>query len=243
MERWRMVSGKLGVGLDESQSRNISCGCLSSSASIIFWSSGSHEVMRWQLARKTQLPCTTASLMSRVATGAWPCPSATLKKRSPTPLLLASCCRIAVGSTPGESTNTSGVSGVESVNVSFKSSTGGSTNRRPSELVTNDVAAFITRSIRKHRTKIILCNSLHLLSHSPGNSVVSGSPARYQSSQDAAFCSKLAMTPLKCATFSSSVTLSHASSLIHEGAGLAGCALLSSTTPPLRKNCHSSALI
>ena len=39
---------------------------------MIFCSSGSHDSMRWQLAKNTQLPCRVASEMSVVATGAWP---------------------------------------------------------------------------------------------------------------------------------------------------------------------------
>mmetsp|Transcript_4552 Transcript_4552/g.11468 ORF Transcript_4552/g.11468 Transcript_4552/m.11468 type:complete len:200 (-) Transcript_4552:2704-3303(-) len=134
--RWRIANGKDGVGLDDSHSRKFSCGATSSNLSMIFCSSGSHDSMRWQLARNTQLPSTVAVEISLVATGAWPCPSATLKKRSPSPLAAASCRRLAVGSTPGDNTKMSGASGVESPYVSYRSSTGGSTKRRPNELAT-----------------------------------------------------------------------------------------------------------
>mmetsp|Transcript_4038 Transcript_4038/g.6307 ORF Transcript_4038/g.6307 Transcript_4038/m.6307 type:complete len:221 (+) Transcript_4038:1675-2337(+) len=220
-----MARGKCGVGLEDNHRRKFSCGAISSKRSMIFCKSESHESMRWQLARNTQLPSTVAVAMSLVATGACPCPSATEKNRSPRPFAAASCRRFAVGSTPGDKTKMSGASVEESLYVSFRSSTGGSTYLRPNELATYAVAAISTRSMRKQRTKIMRWSSLHLLSHSPGSSDLSGDSGvalRYHSSQAPALPSKDCTTPLKCGTFSSSTTLSHASSEIHAGAGLAG---------------------
>mmetsp|Transcript_21941 Transcript_21941/g.60905 ORF Transcript_21941/g.60905 Transcript_21941/m.60905 type:complete len:273 (-) Transcript_21941:4321-5139(-) len=242
MPRCRIAMGNLSLGLLLNHRRKLSWGLAFSKPSMILSSSGSQLVMRWQLARKIQLPSRMPSSMSLVATGACPCPRATEKKRSPRPLSSASFLRFSVGSTPGDSTKMRGLKGVLSAWVSFRSSTGGSTNLRPRALVTNEVAAKTTRSGRRQRTRIILCSSLHVDSQSPGSSDFSGSAVRYHISQPPTFCSKLLRMPLKLGRFSSSTMLSQASSLIHEGEGFAGCEERSRTMPPLRKNWYSSLL-
>ena len=68
--RCRMAMGNAGLGLLLSQSRKFSCGCLLSNASISLSSVGSQLVMRWQLARNTQLPSRRPSWIRRVAMGA-----------------------------------------------------------------------------------------------------------------------------------------------------------------------------
>lgn len=68
---------------------------------------GIQEMDRWQFCRNTQPPLFSASLSMRVAMGAWPWPSE--QYSSGVPSVDASCSSSAVGSTPGLSTNTSGV--------------------------------------------------------------------------------------------------------------------------------------
>mmetsp|Transcript_6243 Transcript_6243/g.22317 ORF Transcript_6243/g.22317 Transcript_6243/m.22317 type:complete len:235 (+) Transcript_6243:1667-2371(+) len=199
--------------------------------------------MRWQLARKTQNPSTRPSSMSLVATGACPCPRATEKNLSPKSFSAASLLRLSVGSTPGERTKIRGFLLSDSLYTSCRSSTGGSTNFLPRELATKVVAAKMTLSGLSERIRIIFCSSEHLDSHSPGSSQTSSSEFLYHSSQIIGFCWKEDTMSLKLGRFSSSVMLSQASSLIHVGAGFSTCSALSSTWPPLRKNCHSSLLI
>ena len=111
------------------------------------------------------------------------------------PLSAASLRRLSVGSTPALSTNTSGDVAVESLSVSPRSSTGGSTYLRPRALETYVVAAKMTRSGRRQRTRMRRCSSLHLDSHSAGSSEASGSPRRYQVSHSLRLDSKEEMTP------------------------------------------------
>ena len=134
--RCRIAMGKAGLGDDDSHSRNDSCGRRFSKPSIILSSVGSHDVMRWQFARKTQLPSFRPSSIRRVAMGAWPWPSATVWNLLSMPRSVASLRSMSVGSTPADSTKMSGERGVESATVSARSSTGGSTNLRPSALAT-----------------------------------------------------------------------------------------------------------
>ena len=68
------------------------------------------------------------SLIILVAIGAWPCPSESAWNLLVILQASASCSKPEVGSTPGESTNMSGVRVVESSKTAFMSRTGGSTN-------------------------------------------------------------------------------------------------------------------
>ncbi len=58
-----------------------------------------------------------------------------------------------------------------------------------------DTLGQIGISHLRHLTSTIRCSSLHLASHSPGSSLVSGSPARYHLSQASMDVSKLPTTP------------------------------------------------
>ena len=56
MPRCRMAMGNCSLGLLLSQRRKFVCGFWTSKPSMIFCSAGSQLVIRWQFARKTQLP-------------------------------------------------------------------------------------------------------------------------------------------------------------------------------------------
>ena len=51
--------------------------------SMIFSSSPSHDIMRWQLASSTQWPSATPLSMRRMACGDWPWPRAMVVKVTP----------------------------------------------------------------------------------------------------------------------------------------------------------------
>ena len=106
MPRCRMPMGKSGCGEDESHSRKPWLGLRAGIASIILSSSPSHDIIRWQLASSTQWPSRTPLSMSRIACGAWPCPSAMVVKVIP--FCAESCISWLVGSTPGERTKIRG---------------------------------------------------------------------------------------------------------------------------------------
>lgn len=55
----------------------------------------------------------------------WPCPKASVRKRSPMPFCADSCCNIFRGSTPGESTKIRGTKGEEISKVTPRLNTGG----------------------------------------------------------------------------------------------------------------------
>nr|CAD7395755.1 unnamed protein product [Timema poppensis] len=84
----------------------------------------------------------------------------------------ASCMSDPVGSTPGESTKMSGVLKVESSTTALISSTGGSTNLRPSVFTTKEVTHNEMRSGRNDRTNSMRWNSVQMSSHSPEPNIV-----------------------------------------------------------------------
>lgn len=74
-----MAMGKSGEGEEDSHSLKPWWGDLPWNPSTMASSVGSQDVMRWQFARNTQLPSRRPSSIRRVAMGACPWPSATLK--------------------------------------------------------------------------------------------------------------------------------------------------------------------
>eukprot|EP01137_Pigoraptor_chileana_P023422 Opistho-2@89674 len=180
--------------------------------------------------------------MRRVAIGAWPSPRESWWKRSEMPHCWASSTSCLAGSTPDESTKMMGDSGVDASNTAPMSCVGGSTKRDPRLLTTKLRAANTTRSGRRDRRTSMRCISSHLFSHSIGSAAASGSGFWNQSAQSRPLCSNELAMPLNAASFSSSVTLSHAASDSQARQGLSCCWSRSSTCPPLRKNSYSSRL-
>jgi len=101
--------------------------------------------------------------------------------------------------------------------------------------------------LRHLRTIIFLSLSSHLVSHSPGNCAFSGSGLveRNHLYHSLGLSVTALEMPVKVAgsIFSSSVILSQAVVVIQSNGGLGGWVDLSITSPPLRKNVHSSSLI
>mmetsp|Transcript_24166 Transcript_24166/g.61160 ORF Transcript_24166/g.61160 Transcript_24166/m.61160 type:complete len:213 (-) Transcript_24166:1062-1700(-) len=187
----RIPIGNLGCGAELSQRRNCGRGLRPGSCSIIFSSSFSQLIIRWQLASSTQCPLVMPSSMRRIACGDWPWPSAMAEKVMP--FCSASCISWLVGSTPGESTKMSGEVGTLSTTTCVRSSCGGSVNFWPRLLTMKLVTAKTIRSGRRQRTMMIRCSSVHLFSHSPGSRTaeVSGSLCRCQLFHSRAFDEKL----------------------------------------------------
>mmetsp|Transcript_29052 Transcript_29052/g.63633 ORF Transcript_29052/g.63633 Transcript_29052/m.63633 type:complete len:267 (+) Transcript_29052:1953-2753(+) len=239
MPRCKMPIGNLGWGEDESQSLKDGWGERVCSVSMSLSSSPSHDIIRWQLARRTQCPSLTPLSISRSACGAWPCPRAMVLKV--TPWVSASWSSWFVGSTPGVNTKMSGEVAIESAKTELRSSTGGSVNLAPRLFTMNEVVAKTIRSGRRQRTMMSRCISEHRFSHSPGNRAaeVSGSAWRYHSRQSRADDSNDDMMFLKFGSLSSSLMWSHAVSEIQSAHGFAGCCDLSNTCPPRRKKSYS----
>mmetsp|Transcript_17838 Transcript_17838/g.51894 ORF Transcript_17838/g.51894 Transcript_17838/m.51894 type:complete len:287 (-) Transcript_17838:5645-6505(-) len=239
----RMPMGNFGCGAELSQRRNCGLGLRAGRSSMIFSSSLSQLIMRWQLASSTQWPPSTPSSMSRTACGDWPWPSAIVSKG--TFFCSASWMSWLVGSTPGERTKMSGADGTDSTITCVRSSTGGSVKRWPRLLTMKDVTAKTMRSGRRDRTMMRRCSSVHLFSHSPGSraAVVSGSGWRYHVFQSRGLDEKDETMLRKLYSLSSSVMLSHAVSLIQSEHGLGGCCVRSKTWPPRRKKLYSSIFI
>mmetsp|Transcript_4830 Transcript_4830/g.15306 ORF Transcript_4830/g.15306 Transcript_4830/m.15306 type:complete len:220 (-) Transcript_4830:172-831(-) len=205
---------------------------------MIFSSAGSQDTAKWQFAKNTQLPCARPSLMSLVATGAWPWPS----EQSPTlrPICSARAYTCLVGSTPGESTKMIGADGELVSKTSLRLKGGGSTNSDPMLLATKLVHAFRHRSTRSARTISMRCSSVSLLSHSPGNESCSGAELSIHLPHSRRFCSNDPAIPLKTDSLSSSVMLSHCVASSMSLAGFGFWLERSTTVPPRRRKSSSS---
>ena len=112
--RCKIANGKAGVGFDDNHNLKFSCGGSFSKFSMMHWSSGNQDIIKWQFARNTQWPSFRPRVINSVATEACPCPSATVKSLSLIPLFTASCFRFATGSTPALRTKMEGAVLVES---------------------------------------------------------------------------------------------------------------------------------
>ena len=121
----------------------------------------------------TQSPVfSEAFLMRRSACGPCPCPSEI--ESTFRPFDSANLSKLNIGSTPGESTNTSGDVDVESANVPSRSNGGGSVYFCPSSSQMKAVIAGTSLSSRKTRRKSSFWKSVSLSTFSGRSAKISG---------------------------------------------------------------------
>mmetsp|Transcript_36345 Transcript_36345/g.86019 ORF Transcript_36345/g.86019 Transcript_36345/m.86019 type:complete len:282 (-) Transcript_36345:11152-11997(-) len=178
---WRMPRGKASVGSVVIHNRKSVCGFVV--CSRIFSRVLSHDARRWQL--RSMIHCPRAAPVSSICCAALPCPwpsAMNLSFGPPKPSLSASEKTSYAGSAPGESTNSTGVSGALCSYTLAKLSTGGWTYLSPIFEMMNVCAPTVTRSGRKHRRRQI-CWRLSSLSEYPrGNGTDSGASRSYHAS-------------------------------------------------------------
>mmetsp|Transcript_5387 Transcript_5387/g.10055 ORF Transcript_5387/g.10055 Transcript_5387/m.10055 type:complete len:229 (-) Transcript_5387:2036-2722(-) len=170
----RMVMGKIGEGYDVSHRRKSLCtfpstNCCSTTSSKV----GKNDLAKWQFWRTTQKPSAAPKSIHFWATGPWPCPRLTLSTRRPRSS--ANLRSGVIGSDPGDSTNTKGVTEFESLNDGSMEKGVGSTKRFPNACETKAVKAGRILSGRMVLNTTIRSNTSSVLLQGSGSGSACGS--------------------------------------------------------------------
>mmetsp|Transcript_41907 Transcript_41907/g.98316 ORF Transcript_41907/g.98316 Transcript_41907/m.98316 type:complete len:249 (-) Transcript_41907:831-1577(-) len=164
---WSTETGKVALGMLVSQSRKSRCTISGSSESTKRSSVSIQLVAKWQFCSSTHDPRSLPSVMSRSASGPWPCPSEIASSFFPKPWSSANLRKIAVGSAPEESTKMSGTVAEESSNTLPRSKGGDSMKRSPWVSATVFWMAWTHLSGRSARRKRHFWKLDHFC-HTPG---------------------------------------------------------------------------
>mmetsp|Transcript_17018 Transcript_17018/g.59547 ORF Transcript_17018/g.59547 Transcript_17018/m.59547 type:complete len:296 (-) Transcript_17018:1049-1936(-) len=230
----RTLTGKSGLGIAVSQSRNWSCtlsGCRSSTNTS---SLPIQDDAKWQFWRITHKPCSRPSMMALSAFLPCPCPRDTDCCRSFMPILWAKRTISAIGSAPDESTKMRGVTLFESSKDFSRLKDGGSKYSRPNFAAMISCNPCTVQSGRTASKTNARCKGDIDSFNPPGQLVSDGLSASKTDFQAFTFCLKL---PAKFChgprpNLSNSQTLSQLTSVSQSACGFG----LADPTPPQASN-------
>mmetsp|Transcript_27175 Transcript_27175/g.68387 ORF Transcript_27175/g.68387 Transcript_27175/m.68387 type:complete len:224 (+) Transcript_27175:1700-2371(+) len=201
-------TGKIGAGMEVSQSRKSGCALdvSSDSSSTIASMSSIQLLARWQLCRHTQSPLDAACCTIISAMRPCPWPSEIMYSRSPgvQPIFCAKRCSIAVGSAPVVRMKMTGVRQLVSSNTSSSRQGAGSVNALPMVASTYLETANTTFSGRSSLTITSLWNGVGSVSSQPSGSAASCGSSSSAYARHAPFCPRTDSTmPAKPSTCAS----------------------------------------